>query len=136
MTAQTRKADPFYSADFYSIYDDAEELNHTTVEEAFWESMSHADGGPTTIYAWKRAPVSEEWIASEAIRLAESLSEDYEDEYGGGNDPMIDDKALDRLGRAMRKIIEETISKCPAWQCSVISKKVYSQEEIAKIIGK
>jgi hypothetical protein len=134
MTDKT--SDPFDSADYYTPYGDAESFTAETVEEAIREYED--EGGivenGVTLYAHKRRAVPENWAEGEAEHLAESLSDDYEDEFGGGDSRMIDGVYMEHLEKELRLIVRQLIKDCPTWQCEPVSKRIYSPEEAAEIL--
>lgn len=122
--------DPFNTADCYTTSRDAGEFHSTTVKDALQES-GYLPDDPVTVYAYKRRIVDDGWIKDEAVRLAEELAESYDDEFGGGDEPMIND--LDTIEAALIPIIRSAVAKHPPWQCEKVAERTFSAEEVRKI---
>jgi hypothetical protein len=128
--------DPFDSADYYTPYGDAESFTAETVGDAIREHLS--EGGTitagVTLYAYKHIEVEPGWPEVEAERISEMLSEDYDNEYGGDDELIIDADRLTEF-RAIASILIKYIVHChPPQQCEPVGKRIYSPEEVAEIL--
>lgn len=129
--------DPFDSADLYTCDDSPEEgLSAITPEEAIHDRAEELQDwtGEFTVYAHERRAVEKGWVESMALDLAEKLSEDYEDEFGGGDDPMIDGVTQRTLATAFGPLIKAAITKHPPWQCEPVGQRTFTADEVRKIL--
>lgn len=118
------------SIDFWSPSEDVDNLMHETLDEAV---ESYIDDCLTsddveaqvrslwpiglTVYGWRRRDVSADWLSAEACRLAEVFSDDFEDEFGGGDRPSLDGVALANLELAFCEALKSAAGLIP-WQCT------------------
>ena len=134
MTDKTK--DAFESADYYTVYKDAETFVAESPIEAILNYVE--DGGEPgrslVVYAHKRVRVDPGWPEEESAKIAETLSEDYDDEYGGGDEPIIDGDRISEFRTIVSILIGHIVHRCPPWRCDPVGQRTYSPEEVAKIL--
>lgn len=131
------------SHDFFDCRD-SEVLSHETVEEAIEEYLDGfmtrdcdvakliAEHTPLEVRGFDRKPLDHGFADQSAGWLLESALEQFEEEYGGGDYPLIEETdqaavaAKEQIAAALR-ILHASVS---VWQCEENAKREYSTEEV------
>jgi hypothetical protein len=123
-------------ADYYAVHKDAESFTAKSPTEAILDYAE--EGGVTdralTVYAYNCKEVEPGWPEEEAEKLTDTLLEDYDDEYGGDDDPIIDDDRLTEFRAIASILIKYIVHRNPPSQCEPVGKRIYSPEEVAEIL--
>lgn len=127
-------------ADWYDCLD-RETFTHESPEEAIEERLDlYATPGcdmqalvrehsPLVVNAHARDKVTEQWLQSMAIHLADALIEAWEEDFGDpdGGGTEINQKLL--VAR-LEPVVREVVSNARVWQCSPCGSHAYLAEEV------
>lgn len=142
-------AESFENAKFFSCFeveqltfDNPEEAIHQWLDECWttalnddasvsqWESALREEC-PVTVTAYDPKTVSEERRTSWAIGAAESLTDDFWENYC---DPEDDGPRISQAVAAkFREAVDFALSEWPVWQCRQVATREFSYEEVLKV---
>jgi hypothetical protein len=129
MMSDETKLDPFDSADLYTCIQDEENIAHETPADAILELYEGTrEIAPMVVYAFKRKTVDDEWVESEGANLSEKLIEDFEDEFGGENNPLS-------FAGLFASSVREALKDIAPYHCDQCGRREYSAEQVANILS-
>jgi hypothetical protein len=137
----------FNSATFYD-YQDSENLNHTSPEEALESFLdNHYEKGktltktieelsPIEIHAYKKTPVDPEGVKSETKSMVEMFRDYLDDEYGDAyrDHEVLSEKQIKQIITELTPIMLKWAARADPWRCKEVASRDYSAKEIKALM--
>lgn len=88
-----------------------------------------------TVYGWERKEVTPLWFHRTANELAERFTEEFDEEFNGGDDPVIDEKLEAEIAAGFNKVLESVRARLVPWQCEQVAEVTLTVEEVLEVLG-
>lgn len=110
----------FLAADLYDCYDESEELRHRYVEDAVEDRLDQTEqrSGVLKVYGFKRLTLSEHDARVNADWVLETMIDNLDDEYGGGDAPTEPTPAMCAAAEAFAAVFHK---EYVPWRCELVT---------------
>jgi len=132
----TEDADKFENADYYAVGDWHERLSHSGWEEAIlehteeWEVSELPRHCPLTVFAYRRATISDNAEKGMVESLLERFCDDFQEGYGDPEDETTPSNAVVEI---FQVAVAAALKHMSVWTCHPVAERTFELEEVLAI---
>lgn len=141
-----------WAADASVAYWDCDEQRESLVHDDLWDAVEYYVDGylspgcdvaavvrenwpdGLTVYAWERKEVTPTWLHVTADNLAERFSREFDEEFGGGDDPAIDEKLEAEIAAGIGTVLDTVRERLVPWQCERVAETTLTVDEVLEVL--
>lgn len=87
-----------------------------------------------TVYGWERKEVSLSWLHHTADDLAEQFGFAFDEEFGGGDDRLIDKKIEAEIAAGIGQVLDAVRERLTPWQCEQVAETTLTVDEVLEVL--